>query len=176
MSEKKKRLTEKQIRFIAEYLVDYNGTQAAIRAGYSKKTAYSIAWENLRKPEIAGEIKKRLESVHMGLDEVLARQAEIARGDIADVMQITSVGAVVDLDEARRNGKTHLIRKVKQKTTTILSSNGQGEDREIHELQVELYPADRAQANILRVHGAYSDKLDISGEGISINVTIGGND
>jgi phage terminase small subunit len=45
-------LTPKQARFVQEYLVDLNATQAAIRAGYSSKTAYSIASENLRKPEI----------------------------------------------------------------------------------------------------------------------------
>ena len=46
-------LTEKQARFVAEYLVDLNATEAAIKAGYSEKTAYSIGFENLRKPEIA---------------------------------------------------------------------------------------------------------------------------
>ena len=45
-------MTEKQKRFCDEYLTDLNATQAAVRAGYSKKTAYSIGEENLRKPEI----------------------------------------------------------------------------------------------------------------------------
>jgi phage terminase small subunit len=43
-----KKLTAKQERFVAEYPVDCNATQAAIRAGYSTKTAYSIGEENLR--------------------------------------------------------------------------------------------------------------------------------
>jgi phage terminase small subunit len=47
-----KKLTPKQIRFCEEYLIDLNATQASIRAGYSEKTAYSIGFENLRKPEI----------------------------------------------------------------------------------------------------------------------------
>lgn len=46
------KLTAKQQIFIMEYLNDYNATQAAIRAGYSAKTAYSIGQENLKKPEI----------------------------------------------------------------------------------------------------------------------------
>ena len=50
-----KKLTPKQQRFIDEYLVDLNATQAAIRAGYSAKTAYSIGIENLKKPEIQTE-------------------------------------------------------------------------------------------------------------------------
>ena len=44
-------------RFITQYLVDLNATQAAIRAGYSKKTAAAIGYENLRKPHIAAAIK-----------------------------------------------------------------------------------------------------------------------
>lgn len=46
-------LTPKQERFVAEYLIDLNATQAAIRAGYSAKSAYSQAHDLLKKPEIA---------------------------------------------------------------------------------------------------------------------------
>ncbi|MEK4006081.1 terminase small subunit [Paenibacillus sp. FSL H3-0333] len=56
-------LTAKQQRFIDEYMIDFNATQAAIRAGYSKKTAYSIGNENLSKPEIAGAIKLRQDEI-----------------------------------------------------------------------------------------------------------------
>lgn len=45
-------LTAKQERFIQEYLIDLNATQAAIRAGYSPKTAKVIGHENLTKPDI----------------------------------------------------------------------------------------------------------------------------
>jgi phage terminase small subunit len=45
-------LTAKQAKFVTEYLVDLNATQAAIRAGYSEKTAGAIGQENLRKPTI----------------------------------------------------------------------------------------------------------------------------
>jgi phage terminase small subunit len=50
-------LTLKQQRFVEEYCVDFNATQSAIRAGYSKRTAYSIGSENLRKPEIREAIQ-----------------------------------------------------------------------------------------------------------------------
>ena len=52
------KLTLKQRRFIEEYLIDFNATQAAIRAGYSEKTAYSVGHENLSKPEIKSEIDR----------------------------------------------------------------------------------------------------------------------
>lgn len=46
-------LTPKQQRFVEEYMIDLNATQAAIRAGYSEKTAYAVGHENLKKTEIA---------------------------------------------------------------------------------------------------------------------------
>lgn len=54
-------LNPKQQRFVQEYLVDLNATQAAIRAGYSEKTAGQIGAENLKKPEIASLIKEALD-------------------------------------------------------------------------------------------------------------------
>lgn len=50
-------LTAKQQRFVEEYCVDWNATQAAIRAGYSEKTAALIGHENLRKPNVAAAIQ-----------------------------------------------------------------------------------------------------------------------
>ncbi len=67
--------TEKQKMFCREYLVDFNATQAAIRAGYSEKTAYQIAHENLNKPEIKIFLQelmdKRAEKVGITAEYVL---------------------------------------------------------------------------------------------------------
>lgn len=52
-------LNDKQRRFVDEYLVDLNATQAAIRAGYSPKTAGSQAFDLLKKPEIHEYIEER---------------------------------------------------------------------------------------------------------------------
>ncbi len=77
----KKKLTAKQQLFCKEYLVDLNATQAAIRAGYSKKTAYSIGFENLKKPEIQEEIQKnadkRAKKVEIDANYVLGNIKEI---------------------------------------------------------------------------------------------------
>jgi len=54
----KSKLTDKQERFVSEYLVDLNATQAAIRAGYSESTAAVIGCENLTKPNIQEAITK----------------------------------------------------------------------------------------------------------------------
>ena len=58
-------LTPKQKAFCDEYLANgYNGTQAALKVGYSKKTAYSIAGENLKKPEIKAYIAEAKKKVY----------------------------------------------------------------------------------------------------------------
>ena len=57
------KLTPKQQRFVDEYLIDLNATQAAIRAGYSEKTAKEIGSENLTKPNIAKAIQEAQESL-----------------------------------------------------------------------------------------------------------------
>lgn len=76
------RMTNKQKRFCEEYLVDLNATQAALRTGYSEKTAASIASENLQKPEILGYIAKlRVEqSKRTGItaDKVLEELSKVA--------------------------------------------------------------------------------------------------
>ena len=69
-------MTPKQQRFVAEYLIDLNATQAAIRAGYSEKTARFIGAENLTKPNIAAAVAaavaKRSERTEITQDYVLA--------------------------------------------------------------------------------------------------------
>ena len=67
-------MTEKQKLFCEEYLIDLNATQAALRAGYSKKTAYSIGNENLKKPEIQEYIQKLLKEKQ---DALIAKQYEV---------------------------------------------------------------------------------------------------
>ena len=57
------KLTPKQQRFVDEYLIDLNATQAAIRAGYSEKTARDIGCENLAKPNIAKVIEEAQEKL-----------------------------------------------------------------------------------------------------------------
>lgn len=79
-------LTAKQARFVDEYLVDLNATQAAIRTGYSKKTARQMGTENLSKPVIQEAIAKGMEdrSSRTGIspDRVLLELGRLAFVDI----------------------------------------------------------------------------------------------
>jgi phage terminase small subunit len=82
-------MTPKQAAFVREYLVDLNATQAAIRAGYSERTARKIGHENLTKPDIATAIAaakaERSERTKVDADWLLLRLAEEADADVADI-------------------------------------------------------------------------------------------
>lgn len=75
-------LSPKQQRFVAEYLKDSNATQAAIRAGYSRKTAKSQGARLLTNVDIAQAVTKRVEQVGITADVVLGELLRIARADI----------------------------------------------------------------------------------------------
>ena len=86
------KMTAKQQRFCDEYLIDLNATQAAIRAGYSEKTARKIGQENLTKPDIQEYIQKRkadrVERTEVTQDMVLRELALIAFSNAADYAKV----------------------------------------------------------------------------------------
>lgn len=94
-------LTPKQERFVAEYLVDLNATQAAIRAGYSEKTAEVIGYENLRKPQISREIAKR--------QKKLQSQLEITQKRVLEELAAIAFASGVDFVEVAGNGYVRII-------------------------------------------------------------------
>lgn len=78
-------MNARQKRFCDEYLIDCNATQAAIRAGYSAKTAYAIGVENLKKLELKAYIDEQLERIHnektADAQEVLEYLTSVMRGE-----------------------------------------------------------------------------------------------
>lgn len=85
-----KPLTPKQARFVDEYLIDLNATQAAIRAGYSAKTAEWIGPQLLGKSHVSSAIeaakKARTKRTEVDADYVLKRMIEIDQMDVLDIM------------------------------------------------------------------------------------------
>ena len=83
-------LTAKQQRFVIEYLVDLNATQAAIRAGYAAKGAKDQAYQLMQRPEIAVAIKEAMEArnqrTKVDADYVLNRLTEIDQMDLLDIL------------------------------------------------------------------------------------------
>jgi phage terminase small subunit len=78
-------LTPKQRRFAAEYLIDLNATQAAIRAGYSKHTASSQGERLLRKAEIRAKVAQVQAKSELKAETVLNELVLLARSDIAQL-------------------------------------------------------------------------------------------
>ena len=87
----KKKLTDKQKQFCQEYIIDLNATQAAIRAGYSEKTARAIASENLSKLYIQEEIQKamnaRSKRTEITADMVARELARLGFSDISNYVE-----------------------------------------------------------------------------------------
>ena len=81
-------MTERRKRFIVEYLVDLNATQAAIRAGYSPKTARSTGYELLNIPEIRNEIDERIKTIENSricdVQEVMEFLTSVMRGELTE--------------------------------------------------------------------------------------------
>ena len=87
-------LTDKQARFCEEYVIDFNATQAAIRAGYSKKTAGQIGEQNINKPAIRTRLRelqqrasKHLEITH---EDLLSQLKTWAESDITETLGLTT--------------------------------------------------------------------------------------
>lgn len=85
-------LTPKQQAF-ADYYIEYgDATKAALAAGYSERTAYSIGSENLRKPELSAYIKERLEEQRAkrvaSADEVMEFFTAVMRGEVKDAFDL----------------------------------------------------------------------------------------
>ncbi len=92
-------MTPKQRKFCDEYIKTGNATQAAIKAGYSKKTAYKIGAENLRKPQIKKYIDSKLKDISNNAiataEETLGILTKIVRGEHTEQV-ITAEGDVID--------------------------------------------------------------------------------
>lgn len=143
------KLTGKQARFVDEYIVCLNGTEAARRAGYSgdDATLAVAASRMLRNDKISRAIGKRLERFAMPANEVLTQLTDIARGDIADTL--TAFGAIDPL-EAKRRGKSHIIKRFKTKITNYTDKDGQ--DHTTEETEVELYDRLAALQTLAKYH------------------------
>ena len=148
------KLTEKQKRFVEEYLIDLNATQAAIRAGYSPNTAKDIGCENLAKPNIRAcidkEIAERSKRTGINQDRVireLARLACVNANDGIDMEEAT-------LKDGATEDDTAAIASVKVKT--IPTKEGEGIEREIK-------LTDKLKAlELLGKHlGMFKDKVEI---------------
>lgn len=161
-----KELTEKQKRFAEEYVVDLNATQAAIRAGYSARTAGAVAHKLLKKAEIQALIQElqQARSGRTGItqDRTLTEIARIALFDPAGVLSfegdtITVRAASEITEDARRAIKSIRIRK------TI-----DGAGNEVEVMDITFHDKTRNLELLGRHLGMFVDRIKHEGDGVAI--------
>jgi len=150
-------MTEKQKRFCDEYLIDLNATQAALRAGYSPKTAHSTGSENMRKPEISNYLKNRLAEKQSELiaqqDEVLETLTRVLRREEDEVVVVTCKEKHIDYDDQGRKSTTE--QEVPKRVP----------------IPTKVADLNKAAELLGKRYGLYTDKLDI-GADAKLDITI----
>lgn len=161
-------LTPKQQRFIEEYLVDLNATQAAIRAGYSARSAASIGEENLRKPDIAAAVEaaqqKRAERLGVTADRIEEELAAVAFSNLRDVAswdedEVTLIPADDLSDQAARS-----LREVNARVETVEGESG---SRTTRHVQVKQHDKLRALELLGKRHGMWRERVELHHSGLA---------
>lgn len=162
-------LTDKQRRFVDEYLVDLNATQAAIRAGYSQKTAGQTGNEYLRKPEIAKAIRaaqeRRAKRTEITQDMVLRELAKIGFSDIRKVVRWGRTELrVADAEEGAATEVHHGLSligadEIDDDTAAAIAEVSEGREG----LKVKLHDKKGALVDIGRHLGMFKDRIEHSG-------------
>ncbi|WP_462327360.1 terminase small subunit [Desulfobaculum sp.] len=151
-----KRLTEKQRRFVEEYLVDLNATQAAIRAGYSEKTARAQGYENLTKPDIAAAIEKAQARLARRTDitqeRVLQELARIGFSDMADFLSWGPKGVELTASDGLTRDQSACVSEVSETVTqfggsTRIKLHSKTRALELLGRHLGLYPAQRHEVS-----------------------------
>jgi len=172
-------LTDREEAFCLCYVTSFIGARAAIDAGYSKKTAYAIASENLRKPEIRDRIEELLKEKVMSREEVLARLAEQARATLYPFVRVDADGFVYfNFADPEALGHLHLIRKIKSKRERMVRGRGkEATDWEGEWVEVELHDPQKALELVGKHHSLFIDR-DKEGNPIQpiVNVYLPKND
>lgn len=151
-----KPLNKREQVFVNEYLKNFNATEAylKIHPNSKRESAWVSASRMLSSDKVKAHVEQRLKEIHMSADEALKLRADIARGDITEFLDSQGL---IDIDKMRENGKGRLVKKIKQRTITKIGKTNKDEDTEIHDVEIELYPADSAQQDILKVHEKIKD-------------------
>ncbi|MFR4533158.1 MAG: terminase small subunit [Thomasclavelia ramosa] len=154
------KLTAKQNKFVEEYLIDLNATQAAIRAGYSPKNAGKIGHELLEKTrnEIDRAIAERSRRTGINQDRVLRELAKIA---------FVNPGDVINFDEAtvKSDAKEEDLAAI----ASVKIKNIPTEDGEITEREIKL--CDKLKAlDLLGKHLGIYDKKDAEDKNLTITI------
>lgn len=169
VKEKEVKLTNKQIAFCREYILDWNATQAAIRAGYSKKTAQEIGAQNLSKLIIQSHIqecKNNLEEI-AGISRlrVIQEHAKLAFSSIA---HLHNTWIERKEFESLTDDQRSCISEISTQTRTVFEYDTESKKKkpvEIEFVKIKLYDKQKSLDSISKILGYDSEtKIKHSGE------------
>ena len=157
------KLTAKQMRFVDEYLVDFNVTQAAIRAGYRAGSAHQCGWQNMKKLEIQTEISRRQKDLQkrteVTQDRVVRELARVAFADAASHVRVR-LREVPCPDGTRAR-----VPVVEVKPTAELTDDQRAAIAQIKQgangIEVKMYDKIKALELLGRHIGMFNDKLEL---------------
>ncbi len=158
-------LTARERRFVEEYLVDLNGTQAAIRAGYSAKTAKVQASRLLTKANVRAAItaakQDRAERTQVTQDQVLAELKKLGFANMADYIEVQSDGtAAIDLSKLDRDQAAAITEVVVDEYT-----EGRGDDaRQVKRIRFKLADKRGALVDMGKHLGMFTDRVEHTGK------------
>lgn len=147
------KLTSKQKRFCEEYIIDCNATQAAIRAGYSERTAKSIGQENLTKPDLKKYIAELMDEVK---SNTIAEATEVME-------YLTSV--------MRREYKENVVVTLSEEVSTYVPDEKgtprkqtiKKETPQIVQIPARLCDANKAAELLGKRYSLFTDKVEVDG-------------
>jgi phage terminase small subunit len=157
-------LSPKQVRFIEEYLVDLNGKQAAIRAGYSAKTAETQASRLLRNAKVRAEFERRqaklAEKLEITQERIIGELAKLGFANMLDYMRRGPDGdPYLDFSALSRDQAAALT-----EVTVEDFKDGRGEDaRDVRRVKFKLADKRAALVDLGRHLGIFKDRVEHSG-------------
>ena len=157
------KLTARQARFVDEYLVDFNATQAAIRAGYTARSAEVTAAKLLRNAKVQAEISRRQKDLQkrteVTQERVVRELARVAFSNATNAVQVqprTIVGA---------DGKEIVIQTVVLTATAELTDDQRAAISQIKQgangIEIKMYDKLKALELLGRHIGMFNDKLEL---------------
>lgn len=156
----RKKLTVKQQKFADEYIISGNATDAAIKAGYSKRTARSIGQENLTKPDIKKYIDDRLEEI---ASEKIATQTEVLE-------HLTKVMRREELEHQVVVLKKRKEEWLPDEEGTMRKQTAEYEEAEVVPMPTKVSDTNKAAELIGKRYALWTDKVDQTNRNIEIVV------
>lgn len=170
---KAEKLTDLQKKFIKEYLIDLNITAAALRAGYSEKTAYSIGQETFYKPHIQAaiqkEMNKRARRTEITADKVLEEYAKLGFSDVTDYLQVVTERILVGHDKETGEPISDISQFVLMKDTKDIPPEKLAAISEVKQhkdgsISFKLHDKRGALDSIARHLGMFAERVELTGK------------